>query len=205
MPADDLRDGMRLELERGDDREAPATTAQRPEQLGLVIGVDAHALARGEHDLERAHVVAGQPIRPAQPAGPAAEREPGDADARGQAQHGSEPVLAGRRGDVARERARPGAHDAAVDRHVAQARSLQQHRALEVRQGLRPVAGGLRSHAQAGAQHGLHVLGARRLHDRGGALVDGEVPGPARLVPAGVVGQHHAPADAVAAELASVA
>jgi hypothetical protein len=59
------------------------------------------------------------------------------------------------------------------------------------------VAGGLRSHAQAGAQHGLYVLGAGRLHDRGGALVDGQVPGPPRLVPAGVGGQHDAPADTV--------
>ena len=127
---------MRLELECGDDREAPAAAAQRPEQLGLVIGVDAQALARGEYELERAHVVAGQPIRAAQPAGPAAQREPRDADARRQAEHGSEPVLAGGRGDVARQRARAGAHDVAVDCNVTQARGLQQHRALEVRQAL---------------------------------------------------------------------
>ena len=54
------------------------------------------------------------------------------------------------------------------------------------------MAGGLRRHAHPGAQHGLHVLGARRLHDRGGALLDGQVPGQARFVPAGIARQQHA-------------
>ena len=42
----DLRDRVELELERGDDAEVAAAAAERPEQLRLVVAVDAAQLRR---------------------------------------------------------------------------------------------------------------------------------------------------------------
>ena len=78
-PAQDGADRVQLELERGDDPEVAAAAAQRPEQVGVLVGADpAHRAVSGD-DLERDHVVAGQAVLAHQPADAPAERESGDA------------------------------------------------------------------------------------------------------------------------------
>ena len=51
------RDRVELDLERGDDPEVAAAAAQRPEQVGLVVGVDAAELAVGGDELDRGDAV----------------------------------------------------------------------------------------------------------------------------------------------------
>ena len=48
-----LGDRQQLELELGDDAEVAAAAAQRPEQVGLALGVDLDDLAVGGHELRR--------------------------------------------------------------------------------------------------------------------------------------------------------
>ena len=54
-------DRQQLELERDDDAEVAAAAAQRPEQLGVVLGVGAHHRAVGGHHLHRADRLAASP------------------------------------------------------------------------------------------------------------------------------------------------
>ena len=75
-----LCDREQLELDRGDDREAATAAAQRPEQIGLVLGVGVDELAVGGHELDRAHVVGGQAVLAAEKAHPAPERVADHAD-----------------------------------------------------------------------------------------------------------------------------
>ena len=69
-----------VELDGGHDAEVPAPAAQRPEQLGLVLGVDSDQLALGGDELERRDGVGLQPVLAREPAHAAAERVAGDAD-----------------------------------------------------------------------------------------------------------------------------
>ena len=64
----DLGDREQVELQGGDDRVAAATAAQRPEQVGVVLGVDRARLAVGGDQLDRPHAVAGEAVsaRPSQ-------------------------------------------------------------------------------------------------------------------------------------------
>jgi hypothetical protein len=69
---------MEPELERGDDPEVPPSTAEAPEQLGLVRRAGPHDAAVGEDHLRRQEVVAGQTESPRQVAAAPSEREPPD-------------------------------------------------------------------------------------------------------------------------------
>ncbi len=68
----------------------PPCSAQN--SSGCSLGARAHVLAVGRHQLDRDQVVAGEPVRPLQPAGAAAEREAGDAGRRDAAAGGGEAV-----------------------------------------------------------------------------------------------------------------
>jgi len=70
-------DGVQVELERGDDPEVAAATAQAPHQLRCgLLGGD-HELTVGGDEVRRAQVVAGQTELALQPTDAAAEREAG--------------------------------------------------------------------------------------------------------------------------------
>ena len=86
-------DGVEAELDRRDDPEAAAAAAEGPEQVGLRLRVGAHHLAGGRHELEGRDRVARQPVAAAEPAHAAAEGIAHDADVRGGAVEGGEPVL----------------------------------------------------------------------------------------------------------------
>ena len=191
----DLGDRVEAELERGHDAEVAAATAHGPEQLGVVVGVDAAADAVGRDELDGEHRVGGEAVRAAEPADAAAEGVADHADVMRRSGERGEAVRRDRRDDVAPECAGLDAGDpqVGVDLHVAELGRAQQQRVGEaVRRGERAgvVAGGLRRHGEAEAlrgAHGLHdVVRAAGDDDRDGALVDREVPRGAGLVPAGV-------------------
>ena len=132
----DLGDRDQAQLQRGDDRVAATTAAQRPEQVGLVLGVDRAGLAVGGDQLDRLHAVAGEAVAAAEPAEAAAEGVAGDADVGRGARHRAEAVLPAALAQLGDEDAGldPGRLRLGVDLDPAHALGLEQDRALERRQ-----------------------------------------------------------------------
>ena len=70
----DLRHGEQLELERRDDAEGAAAATHGPEQVGLLVVVDAAQLAVGCDELDRGQRIRWRPcLRPSQPTPPPSE------------------------------------------------------------------------------------------------------------------------------------
>ena len=91
--ADDRADLVQPEEERRDDAEVAAAAADRPEEVGVLVGARAHALAAREHDLRLEQVVDREPALAGQVAEAAAEREAADAGGRDDPARRREPVL----------------------------------------------------------------------------------------------------------------
>ena len=92
----ELANREQLQLERGDDAEATAAAAQRPEQVGLAVGVGAElAAVRGNH-LGGPDAVGGQPVAADHPARAATERVAGHAHVGRRARQPRQPMLGGR-------------------------------------------------------------------------------------------------------------
>jgi hypothetical protein len=87
--------GHRIErdLHRGDDPEAAAAAAQRPEEVGVVVGVDAAQAPVGGHKLDAQHAVGGQAVGAPEPAHAAAEAVADDADVGRRARQRRQAVL----------------------------------------------------------------------------------------------------------------
>ena len=68
-----LRDGQQIDVEGGDDRVPAPASAERPEEIRLVVGIDRALLAVRADHLDRAHPVAGEAVLPRQPPESAAE------------------------------------------------------------------------------------------------------------------------------------
>ena len=77
-PASTVVSGMAAERELRDDPEVAAAAAQRPEELGLALGVRLDDRAVGEHDGRRHEVVDRQAHAARQVPHAAAERQPAD-------------------------------------------------------------------------------------------------------------------------------
>ena len=131
---------------------------------------------------------------PGKPADASAEGVPDDADVSRRAVERGQPVSDGRVHDVAPQRPARHASDASdgVDLDARHARHVDQQGALE-RGAAGAVARSLDGDTQAdsagvvdGGDHVVDGLGER---DRGGPLVDGEVPGAASVVPARLAGE----------------
>ena len=156
--------------------------------------VDAQHVAGGGHDLGRAQRPRSEAVAVDQPARAAAERVARDADGGRRPGEPGEAGLAGggRDGAPLRAGAEPRHAGVGVDGDGVEGAGAQQHRAVERRDGGRAVAGPLRRDAQpvgGGEPHGeLDVGDGAGLGHGDRALVDGQVPGRARLVPGGVVG-----------------
>ena len=148
---DDERHGQELDLDLGDDAEAAAPAAQRPEQLRLVLRARDDRLAVGQHDGDRADVVGGDAGRPAVEADAAAEQVADDADGGAGAVQRGEAVRLGR-GD---ERAPGGAGGDAggpadgVDPDGAVEGGADEDGGVEGRLAARAVAGALRADGRA--------------------------------------------------------
>ena len=70
---------MQLVLELGDDPEVAAAPAQRPQEVGILLGVRSDELSLGGHDVGSDDVVARESVLSHEPADAAAECEPADA------------------------------------------------------------------------------------------------------------------------------
>ena len=71
-------DRVQRELHRGDHTEVAAAAAQRPEQVGVLLGAGVHQPAVGGDDIRGDQTVAGQAVAAQQPADATAEGEPAD-------------------------------------------------------------------------------------------------------------------------------
>ncbi len=187
----DLGDRQEVELDRGDDAEGAAAAAERPEEVGLVLRVGADEVAVRGDELDRGHLVGADAVLAGEPREAAAERVADDADIRRGACERGEAVLGRRLDDLDPDHARLGARGArlGVDRDAAHARRPYEDR-------VREVAHGARRRGRFPGERGAGRVLAREHDDRGHIgrvggqrngrrpLVDGEVPGLPRLVPA---------------------
>ena len=95
IPPTIAADAREPEPEAGHDAEVAAAAADRPEEVGLVVGVDARAPAVGGHDLGGEQVVDRQAVLAHEIADAAAERDAADADRAGVAEADGEAMLGG--------------------------------------------------------------------------------------------------------------
>jgi hypothetical protein len=139
-------DREQLELDRGNDGEAAAAAAQRPEQVRLMFAVGAYEPAVGGHELDRAHVVGGQPVFAAEEADPAPERVADHTDIGRGARQRREAMLCRGLDNLEPNRSRldPGCRTSRIDRDPAHPLGLEQDRVLERAERSRAVAGALR-------------------------------------------------------------
>ena len=195
----DLRDREQLELERRDDAVVAAAAADGPEQVGLVVVVDAAQLAVGRDDLDRGQGVRLEAVLAAQPAHAPAERVAGDADRARRARQRREAGRGGlvRHGAPADARAHASAASRDVDLELLESVGAHEQRVLETVDGAGVVAGRLRGDPKAAlggvADRRGYVVGVGGAHHRCGALVVEEVEGLAGGVP-GLVGLGDDPA-----------
>ncbi len=71
---------MELELELGDDAEAAAPAAERPEEVGMPVPVRPLDPSIREHHLGADQALAARAERPLEPAASTAERDAGDTE-----------------------------------------------------------------------------------------------------------------------------
>jgi hypothetical protein len=192
----ELADLDDVELDGGHDAEVAAAAAQRPEQLGLVLGVDADQLPLGGDELERRDGVGLQPVLAREPPHAATERVAGDADVGRGAVQPSQAMGRQARADAIPLDAGADANaaGAGIDADLLQAADVDEEQIVHVAQRRLVVGGRLRRDAQPealGERDGLgDVAGVGRERDRGGPLVDEQIERRARLVVARVVGEH---------------
>src|SRR5215217_6546372 len=79
---EDLTQRQEVELERCNDTEAATAATERPEQIGLVLCIDAKLFAAGTDRFDRGHPVTGKAVFASAEANAAAERVAGDGDIR---------------------------------------------------------------------------------------------------------------------------
>jgi hypothetical protein len=172
----------------------PRATAQRPEQLRVVLGVDVQLLAVAGDDVEGQDRVAAHAEGAREPADAAAERVADEAHVGRGARQRGEAKLGGRcrQVDAQRTGLDAGAATLEVDLDVAHQARAEQDRLVDASAGGGIVARALRGDAQAviaGEAHdGSDVVGRARLGDEDRALVNAEVPRQAGVVVAGVAG-----------------
>ena len=117
---------MQPEQERRDDAEVAAAPADRPEQVGVLVGARANALAVREHHLGFEQVVDREAALAGQVAEATAERQPAHARGADDPAGRREPVRARRGVDLAPSAAAADSHGASlrVDLDVAQQRQV---------------------------------------------------------------------------------
>ena len=187
--AEDLGpDRVQRELDRGDDAEVAAAAAQRPEQLGMLVGGRADLVAAGGDELDGEDVVAREAVLALEPAGAAAEREARHAGAGDAAADGREAVRL--RGGVELGPRQAGArpHDAAlrIDADRAQAADVDDDSIVDEREPGDRVAAAAHGDAEVAqarvVERGGDVTGVRAADDVAGATLDAGVEERAGLV-----------------------
>jgi hypothetical protein len=79
---EDLGQWQQIELERSDDTEASAASAQSPEQIRLIRRINANLLTTSDDQLDRSHPVTGEAVPAMVETDSAAKCVTGDANIR---------------------------------------------------------------------------------------------------------------------------
>ena len=191
QPGEDLAThGMQGKLEARDNAEIPATSPDRPEQVGVLRVARTPALAVRRHHIGGYEVVERHAVFPREPAEPAAEREPGDAG-RGVDASGQDEAIGGRLlVDIAKRGARldPGGLGGRIDANRLHQGQVEQHGPLGDRMArdLVPAAADRDQEAiLAGEVDGrANVGGPEGTDHEAGLAVHHRVPdGPGLLIP----------------------
>jgi hypothetical protein len=111
---------VQLDTHGGDHAEVPATATQRPEQLGVMFGIDGDRRSVGEHHVGRQQIVGGKAESTAQRPVTTAECQAGHAHRAGRPGHGDQ--TGSLRGGRNVSRGRPARHGgnggAPIDAHL---------------------------------------------------------------------------------------
>ena len=196
-----LADVVAAEGERGDDAEVPAAAAQRPEQVGVVVGAGGDEGAVGEHDIGREQVVDREPEAAGQVADAAAERQAGHAGCGDEPGRGGHAEGGGGVVDIAPGAAGVDADGAGrrVDGGAAQLRQVDDQGAVGNSESGGAVAaaanGDLGAVASGEADAGDDVGGVAAARDRGRMLVDHGVVDGTRPVVVRISGDDQVTAD----------
>ena len=151
------------EDELGHDAEAASARAfQRPQQVGVVVGVDDPAV--GQHDRGGDQLVARQPVLAAEDADPTAERQAGDPDRRPAAGDDRAALLRERVVDRAELRAGADRRSRSVEAHVVDRADVDQ-RAGGGRASGEAVAAAADREPVAAPDRVRHLLGRAALDD----------------------------------------
>ena len=194
-------EGMESEPETGRHAEVPAAAADRPEQVGFVLGIHAVELAIGGHDLGGQQAVDREALLADEVPHAAAERDPSDPDRTRVAEPDPQAVRVGGVRELERRQAglRPRRAPLGVDLDRAQIGEIDHDPA---------VGHALADHAVAAAAHGeleprlarerdyagdVHLVGDP--NDDRGMEIEPAIEDGARLVVLGVVGSDHPTAD----------
>ncbi len=198
----DLGDGVQLHLERCDDAEVAAAAPQRPEELCVVVLVDAAQAPVGGDELDRGDAVGGEAELAGVPADAAAQRVAGDAHVgRGAVERG-EAELGGAGHDVPPlgAAAHAGAAAPHVDLDALQGVGLDEDDVVHRAERLGVVAGPLGRHLHAvragELDDGDDVLLVGRHGHELGLLGEGQVERLRGGVPAVAVGLDHSALEA---------
>jgi len=196
-PAHDRAQRVQPQLEPGRDAEVAAAAADRPEQVGMGVGVHPQLLAVGGHHLGGQQVVDGEAVLADQEADPTAQGDPADPHRAGVAEPGRQAMLAGGGGVVAgcqsglgpggacRDVDVQGPHVAEVEHDAAVADAVAGVAVAAAADGqLQPRLAGQRDHPR-------DVGGVGDPDDDRRAAVEAAVEDRAGLVVAGVVGGDH--------------
>ena len=187
-PADDRAHLLESELESRRDAEVAAAPADRPEEVGVRLGVHAEDLAVGGDDLGGEEVVDREAVLAHEISDASAEREPADPDRAGVAERRREAMLRCGVGVPARREPCLGPRRAALDVDL---QTVQVAKVEDDPAHGRAVTGDAVAAAPDGEvdpgltrelDHARDVGDVRGHHDRRGAAVDSSVEDGARRV-----------------------
>ena len=203
-PADDPVQLVQPELEAGGHPEVAATTPDRPEQVGMAVGVGVQHPPVGGDQLGREQIVDGQAVLSDQEPDPAAQGHPADPDRAGVAEPGGQPVGAdgGGVGTGGQPALGPGGAPPGVDVQGRHPRQVEHDPAVAgaVPGQAVPAAAHRQLHPGLGGQRHdpRHLGGVGRPHHGRRPPVELAVEHLAGLVVAGVAGSDNPPVEAVA-------
>ena len=194
---DDRADFVELKLERGHDTEVAAATAQRPQQVGLVLLIDIQLAPLGRDEVRGKKVVAGQAAGATEEADSAAKWQACHAGVGDRAARGGQAM--GDRGwiDVQPERStlRAGGATSRIDADIAHLTEVDGERAIGhavTRDAMAATPNGDREVSIGrDAYRGRHSFSGTRLHDDRRSSIDESIERAARLL----VLQHVGPKD----------
>jgi hypothetical protein len=178
----DRADRVKTILERRDQPEVAAATAEPPEEVGVLLSAGAKAVAVGGDHIGRQDVVGGQSVAAHQPAEPSAERETRDAGMSDDPAGRGEPEGLSLAVELAPEKSRLRARRSRrrIDPQALHRREIDHEPAVTHRGAGDVVAAGSHGHEQIAlaceTDSGPDVGGAGAARDEPGTTIDRTVP-----------------------------